>query len=70
MSLCHRMPDEVTVALTDLASVMFELERILQALSDRGTPDIADAVDAVIGRMTRWIWPLLGELDEEDAYDG
>jgi hypothetical protein len=47
----HRTPDEVTVALTDVASVMFELERILQALSDRGTPDIANAVDAVIGRM-------------------
>jgi hypothetical protein len=64
------MPDEVTVPLTELARVMFELERILVALSDRGAPDLADLVEEVIGRMTRWIWPLLGELDDEDGYDG
>ena len=67
----HEMPDEVAVALAELAGVIGDLELILRELheasDDRG---LADSVEAVIGRMTRWIWPLLGELDEEDGYDG
>ena len=60
------MPDEVTVALAELAGVIAELELILRGLHE--SPDVrglAESVEAVLGRMTRWIWPLLGELDEE-----
>ena len=67
----HQMPDVIPVALPELAGVIAELEQILRGLHEVSDDQaIADSVEVVIGRMTRWIWPLLGELDREDGYDG
>jgi len=33
-------------------------------------PISAGDLDAVVGRMTRWVWPFLGELDQGEDYDG
>jgi hypothetical protein len=65
-----RLPDDVTVTLAEVTAVIEGLEDVLDALHhssiDHAT---ADLLDAAIGRMTRWGWPLLGELDARDGYD-
>jgi hypothetical protein len=57
------MPDEVTVNLPELAGVIAELEQILRALHQASDDRwLADSVEAVIGRMTCWIWPRSANL--------
>lgn len=61
-----RLPDEVTVSLEEVRATLNELEAVLAELRrQRPESALAGAVDDVIGRMTRWVWPVLGELDEE-----
>jgi hypothetical protein len=59
-----RLPEEVRVPLSEVTAVMGALEDLLVDLRDAGHAAEADRVDAVLGRMSRWVWPLLGELDE------
>lgn len=46
---------------------MTALERHLEWLAELGDDRGIDAVDAVLGRITRWVWPLLRDLDDEDG---
>jgi hypothetical protein len=64
-----RLPEEVRVALAEFAHVIGGLEAILLSLQAAGR-DEARGLDELIGRMSRWAWPLLGELDEGEGYDG
>ncbi len=66
----HQLPEEVTIPQAELRAVMVLLEQLLELLewlSD--AEDQASDPDRAIGRMTRWMWPLLGELDEGGDYD-
>jgi hypothetical protein len=66
----HRLPEDVTVPLSEMRDVMEILEDALDALYQvHNLEPQADALDSAIGRMVRWIWPLLRELDEEGGYD-
>jgi hypothetical protein len=57
--------------MEELRGAIADLEDLLEEL--RRTPDATDEsverLDRVIGRITRWIWPLLDELDHENGYD-
>jgi hypothetical protein len=64
-----RLPDPVRVPLAELASVVAALERVLEHVDRAGDGVSVEALDEVIGRMARWAWPLLPEIDEEDGYD-
>lgn len=65
----EELPDPVDVPLAEVGEVITELERLLlQARADDYT-DLAQSLDEVVGRMTRWVWPLLDELDDEDGRD-
>jgi hypothetical protein len=66
----ENLPDPVAVPLNELRVAISDSDRLLTNLTALGENDLADDLDAVIGRMTRWVWPLLGELDEEEDYDG
>jgi len=59
-----RLPDEVGVPLREIGDVVTLLEDLLADLRAAGRGAEADCLDAVLGRMSRWVWPLLGELDE------
>jgi hypothetical protein len=64
----HRLPEEVTVPVAELRIAIGGLEAVLDELLQR--PDAADLAagqDVVIGQMSRWLWPLLRDLDEEDG---
>jgi hypothetical protein len=67
----HKLPDNVQVSLAELRRAIAELEDLLEEFHQSsdlaGAP--AEQLDRVIGRMTRWIWPLLDELDREGGYD-
>ena len=67
----HRLPDHVTVSITELRAAISDLEDLLDTLDGPDSLELGSAhlLDRVIGRMTRWIWPLLEELDREDGYD-
>lgn len=55
------------MTLVEVAAVMTQLEEVVDALADDpGTARVAARVDDAIGRMSRWIWPVLGDLDRED----
>jgi len=61
----HRLPEDVTVPISELRDVMESLEDVLDALHQvHSLGPQADTLDSAIGRMVRWIWPLLRELDE------
>jgi hypothetical protein len=63
----HRLPDDVTVPVAELRVAIGGLEVVLDELLQR--PDAAELAarqDAVIGQMSRWLWPLLRDLDDED----
>ena len=63
----HRLPEEVTRPVAERRIAISALETILDELLRR--PDdveLAGQQDAVIGVMSRWLWPLLRDLDEED----
>lgn len=64
-----RLPDEVPVPLAEARGVIVALDQLMEELRASGHVDAASRIDGVIGRMTRWVWPLLGELDHEDGYD-
>jgi hypothetical protein len=66
----ERLPDPVEVSLSEVGAVISELDRLFRAAALDGHRDIARALDEVVGRMTRWVWPLLGELDDAENYDG
>ena len=63
-----RLPDEVRVPLSDFGDVVTELEALLVGLQAAGRRDDSVRLDAVLGRMSRWVWPLLGELDDGEGY--
>jgi hypothetical protein len=66
----HRLPDQITVPLAELRDVIAKLENLLEYLRRTSrTGRNADTLDEVIGRMVRWIWPLLDELDQDHGYD-
>jgi hypothetical protein len=62
------LPDPVEVPLEEVSAAISELDRLLHTAEVSGNPEIAQSLDAIVGRMTRWVWPLLNELDED--YDG
>jgi hypothetical protein len=64
-----RLPDEVRAPLADFSDVVSGLERVLRDLRALGQDGAAAALDQLIGRMARWAWPLLGDLDEDQGYD-
>lgn len=64
----ENLPDPVEVPLEEVSAVISELDRILHLTEVAGDVEMARSLDTVVGRMTRWVWPLLGELDED--YDG
>lgn len=65
----EELPDPVTVPFAEVRGVISRLEHELERLAGAGDSDGARALDEVIGRMTRWVWGLLGELDQEEGYD-
>ena len=66
----QRLPDDVTVPVAELRAVIGLLEHLLEWLEQLPTAEQqASDLDSAIGRMVRWIWPLLRELDDEDDYD-
>ncbi len=66
----QELPDEIVVPLAEAIAVVTALERHLEWLAELGDDRGIDAVDAVLGRITRWVWPLLRDLDDEDGrYD-
>jgi hypothetical protein len=65
-----RLPDEVRVPLAEFGDVFGMLEDLLVDLRRSGRVAQAETLDSVLGRMSRWAWPLLGELDEGEGYDG
>ena len=63
----HRLPEEVTVPVAELRIAISGLETILDELLRRPQDvELAGQQDAVIGVMSRWLWPLLRGLDDED----
>ena len=56
-------PDHVLVATDQVRVVIVELEAVLDELQGLGLA-LAERIDMVIGRIVRWVWPLLGEMDE------
>ena len=42
-----------------------ELDRLIIAARHRDDDALADQLDAVPSRMSRWVWPLLGGMDEQ-----
>ena len=64
----HRLPERVTVPSIEVSDAINRLEAVLRDLERRSEPSALGAeLDAVIGVMTRWLWPLLRDLDEEDG---
>lgn len=61
-----RFPDEIVVDREEVRRAMKGLEDALEASTERGIYDVASTIDAVLGQMTRWLWDLLRELDEEE----
>jgi hypothetical protein len=55
------LPDEVRVSLAEIGAVVAELELVMRDLASQGQTDAVARVDALIARMTRWVWPWLGE---------
>lgn len=66
----ENLPDPVAVPLDEVSAAISDLDRLLNRAMARGEHDLAQDIDFVVGRMTRWVWPLLRELDEDDDYDG
>lgn len=64
----ENLPDPVEVPLQEVSTVISELDRLHHVAQVDGHVEIAQALDVTVGRMTRWVWPLLSELDE--GYDG
>lgn len=62
------LPDPVEVPLAEVSTVISELDRLLHLAEVAGDVETARSLDTVVGRMTRWVWPPLDELDED--YDG
>lgn len=58
----EQLPDPVEVPLQEVGAVISELDRLLRAVELGGYSEIARPLDEIVGRMTRWVWPLLGEL--------
>ena len=61
----YRLPDAVAVPVADVADAIVRLDDVVDELEGRSDRALADRVDLVIGRMTRWLWPLLQDLDDE-----
>ena len=64
------LPDPVPVPLNEVSAAISDLDRLLDQIRARGENDLAHDPDLVVGRMTRWVWPLLRELDGDEDYDG
>lgn len=60
-----RLPDRVVVTFDEVRGAVVALDRAQRHLRDRRAYDVADEVDAVLGRMARWLWDDLRWLDEE-----
>jgi hypothetical protein len=60
----EHLPDPVEVPLAEVSAAISELDRLLYVAGADGQHELARGLDEVAGRMTRWVWPLLGELDE------
>lgn len=64
------LPAEVVVSLNETMGIVTALEQHLEWLVEANQVGQAEAIDAVLGRITRWIWPLLRDLDEQGGgYD-
>ena len=59
----ENLPDPVAVPLDEVSGVISDLDRLLTRAIAPGENDLAHDLDTVVGRMTRWVWPLLRELD-------
>ena len=51
---------ELRIAISGLETILDELLRRPEDV------ELAGQQDAVIGVMSRWLWPLLRDLDDED----
>lgn len=61
-----RLPDNITVGLEEVRAAINQLEGVFAELRrQRPESALAGPVDDVIGRMTRWVWPVLGEEGDE-----
>lgn len=63
----EKLPDPVEIPLEEVSTVISELDRLHHVAPVDAHEEIAQALDVIVGRMTRWVWPLLSELDE--GYD-
>ena len=64
----HRLPEHVTVPLDEVRVAVSRLEAVLRLLEQRVDAwESVRQIDDVVGLMTRWLWPLLRELDEENG---
>lgn len=63
----ERLPDPIVVPLVEVRSVILLLEDQLERLHHLGDAEGARGLDAVIGQMTRWIWNVLGDLDDGEG---
>jgi hypothetical protein len=64
------VPDPVEIPLEDVGAVIAELDRLMRIAEQSGQAHLVRPLDDIIGRMTRWVWPLLEELDDDEDYDG
>ena len=66
----ENLPDPVAVPLDEVSAAISDLDRLLTVIMARGENELAHDLDLVVGRMTRWVWPVLRELDEDEDYHG
>ncbi len=66
----EELPESITVSLDEIRAVVGGLEECLERMVDIEEVETAQQIDRLIGRMTRWVWDLLGELDDDEGYDG
>lgn len=66
----EQLPDPIEVPLQEVGAVISDLDRLLRTAELGGYDEMARSIDEILGRMTRWVWPLLGELEDGEDYDG
>lgn len=64
----HRLPDDVIVPLGEIRWVVQRLEQMAGDLERRSRlRDLDAGLEEIIGRIVRWLWRLLDELDRPEA---
>lgn len=60
----HRLPDEVTVRLEELRTVVRALERVVQQLAQLDVTAPLKDLDSAIGSMVWWLWEEVRDVDQ------